>query len=387
MFNHTLDDDTTASYLNMLKRYAYNGDIYKSTSKFRKDLENLFQSGHEKFNQIYTSSYATNYALREFHTENAVVTFRPNVTALHQYKDWFGEKSNKFPSTVDKDFIINCKDLCGVNKKIDYLYLVHSATDNFDRRMGIRTTFGRKILFGNFTQRAVFVLGKTNYPSITGKIQQEAEEYKDIVQGDFMDTYHNLSLKGVVAYRWVALYCPNTRVVIKIDDDTFVNPYKIVQKIEPSLYDKPKQMWCRRYLQNKKPISRELSSKWTVDQSEFRNLSHFPITHCNGFFLIMTPDLIRPLLEAARITPFFWVDDIYLYGMLPYTVGDVNFVDIEDHVALNYTKGYECLKTNGTSCRYYCINDNVMVSNVYKRDENYFRSLWHLLTRHSLIYI
>ena len=368
-----------------LNRNIYRVDVNRSTTNLRKLIRKgmLKYSTSESLNRniykIYTTAHANNYNSHAIHpltSENAE-TIKPNSTVLQKYKLWFGNKSNIFPSTIDKDFLISSKDQCNINKKIDYLYIVHSSTDHFDRRMGIRMTFGRKLLFGNLTQRVAFVLGRSKVQSVNQKIQQEAEEYKDIVQGDFLDTYHNLTLKGVVAYRWVALYCPNIRIVIKIDDDTFVDTYKIEHELRPKMENKTKEIWCQAYGSSKKTIRRS-RTKWNVDRSEFRNLTHYPVTHCNGFFVILTPDLIRPLYESARFTPFFWIDDIYLYGMLPYTVGNVNFVYLGTSLSVNYNDGYQCIEKYGHSCQYYCVNDNRRQA---VKNETYFTTLWHLATR------
>ena len=40
-------------------------------------------------------------------------------------------------------------------------------------------------------------------------------------QGDFLDTYHNLIMKGVMAYRWLNKYCSNAKYIIKVRQTMF----------------------------------------------------------------------------------------------------------------------------------------------------------------------
>ena len=59
------------------------------------------------------------------------------------------------------------------------------------------------------------------------EIQNEHLLYGDIVQGDFVDTYRNLSLKAVVGNLWVSKFCSKAEFVVKTDDDMFVDLYEV----------------------------------------------------------------------------------------------------------------------------------------------------------------
>ena len=59
------------------------------------------------------------------------------------------------------------------------------------------------------------------------EIQNEHLLYGDIVQGDFVDTYRNLSLKAVVGNLWVSKFCSQAEFVVKTDDDMFVDLYEV----------------------------------------------------------------------------------------------------------------------------------------------------------------
>ena len=51
------------------------------------------------------------------------------------------------------------------------------------------------------------------------EIEKEAKTEGDLVQGDFMDSYHNLSYKNVMGKLWASTFCPQAEFVVKSDDD------------------------------------------------------------------------------------------------------------------------------------------------------------------------
>lgn len=62
-------------------------------------------------------------------------------------------------------------------------------------------------------------------------VEFEAEQYGDIVQEDFLDTYRNLTYKGIAALKWIDQLCPHARWVLKTDDDIFVNTFNLMRHL------------------------------------------------------------------------------------------------------------------------------------------------------------
>ena len=89
-----------------------------------------------------------------------------------------------------------------------------------------RSSWGNPDIPGVVT-KLVFLLG---YPEIERKqelLLEENQKYKDIVQGDFLDTYHNLSYKAIMGNLWVSEFCEQAEFVVKTDDDMFVDLYEV----------------------------------------------------------------------------------------------------------------------------------------------------------------
>ena len=58
------------------------------------------------------------------------------------------------------------------------------------------------------------------------RLLSEASLHGDILQADFLDSYHNLTLKSVAMLRWFSTVCPSSRgsaapprYLLKTDDD------------------------------------------------------------------------------------------------------------------------------------------------------------------------
>uniref|UniRef100_A0A8D0F928 Hexosyltransferase n=1 Tax=Strix occidentalis caurina TaxID=311401 RepID=A0A8D0F928_STROC len=60
-------------------------------------------------------------------------------------------------------------------------------------------------------------------------VEDESILYGDIIRQDFMDTYDNLTLKTIMAFRWVTEFCPNAKFLMKTDADVFINTANLVK--------------------------------------------------------------------------------------------------------------------------------------------------------------
>ena len=116
------------------------------------------------------------------------------------------------------------------NSSVYILVYVHSGPTNYQRRMVIRETWSTRTLFPDL--RLVFMIGQTLDKSIMKAIEYENEIYQDIVQEDFIDAYKNLSYKGVMALKWISTYCPQTKYVLKVDDDIVVNTFTLINHLK-----------------------------------------------------------------------------------------------------------------------------------------------------------
>ena len=110
---------------------------------------------------------------------------------------------------------------------IKLLIIVTSQVSNFNRRQTIRNTWGKmlhKQVNNDF--KTFFAVGISTDKEIMTKVKQEAELNKDIIFGDFNDTFYNLPFKVEAGFEWAYKHC-SCDFYLKSDDDVFINLPKV----------------------------------------------------------------------------------------------------------------------------------------------------------------
>ncbi|KAK3577288.1 hypothetical protein CHS0354_008380 [Potamilus streckersoni] len=218
-----------------------------------------------------------------------------------------------YPLTTNSSYMLNNKNLCHVKGELTILIMVHTAVSHFHRRQVLRETWANKELFKDINMRILFLLGRPKNESIQVLLVNESKQYQDLVQGDFIDDYHNLTHKGVLGFRWITENCRNAKFILKIDDDVYVNIFRVVEELLPIYRRHPHQIMCP--LEKNGKIFHK-NSKWAVSSDYFPDLQAYPVSYCLGPFVLIPGKFIPRLFEAAKRTPYFWVDDVYLFGIL-----------------------------------------------------------------------
>ncbi|KAL4230566.1 hypothetical protein ACF0H5_010945 [Mactra antiquata] len=254
-----------------------------------------------------------------------------------------------YPVTIHENpYNINNPKVCSDEKQLSIIVVVHSSTTHFMRRSSIRETWANYKLYQGHSLRIVFLLGMPTKSTTQTLIEHESSLHNDIIQGNFLDSYRNLTHKGVLGLRWVTENCRHARFVLKVDDDVFVNVFKVMEKIDIDFKNKTRRIWCPVRYNGTSTIQRD-KGKWMVDNNEFKNMTHFPVTYCNGFFTIISSDIIPEMYKAATVTRFFWIDDVYLFGLLPFKIGNVSHSPLMN-LNLDERKAVECFESNEKQC-------------------------------------
>ena len=74
------------------------------------------------------------------------------------------------------------------------------------------------------------IAGSTSDTKLQKSIEDENQKFGDIIQGDFVDTYHNLSYKAIMGNLWAAEFCEQAEFVVKADDDMFIDLYEVSRR-------------------------------------------------------------------------------------------------------------------------------------------------------------
>ncbi|CAN7988338.1 unnamed protein product, partial [Ixodes hexagonus] len=212
-------------------------------------------------------------------------------------------------SYLPLNYTVNVEDLCRENDSpipIGFVVIVASAPKNFQRRNAIRQTWGRD-LTSSPRNKVVFILGKSQDPTLEHLLWREYLRHSDIIQGDFVDTYSNLTIKSVAALRWGRLYCPQAFFLAKIDDDIFLNVPNFLRVLE-SL---PRNAIYGKLFNHTKPI-RDPQSPWVTSYKEYP-AEHFP-DFISGTTYVVGGDVLRLLYKTTGTLRPFRLEDVFVTG-------------------------------------------------------------------------
>lgn len=264
------------------------------------------------------------------------------------------------------------------DSKFFLLIVVCSAINNFEARQNIRETWGNtsefnynmfaamhatmnghyldkknetfnhfKDYFNNTsnysnTVRVVFLIGRSESEQHLGneskfRLKQEADQYDDLIQENFIDTYNNLTVKSVMMLKWVNKHCSDkSQFLMKCDDDTFVNVPNLLHYLIGGtipIYNATVQyhdiisykvmspanrlnllhnflmgyMFCF-----VKPVA-NISSKWYAPFYMYPG-DTYP-KYLSGASYLMSSDVIGRLYDAALNTSLFHLEDVYITGI------------------------------------------------------------------------
>ncbi|KAK6165642.1 hypothetical protein SNE40_022531 [Patella caerulea] len=284
-----------------------------------------------------------------------------NITDLFTAAD---DEMNDLLNHHNFNYILN-SEVCAQNK----LYIVafiHSATEKRKERDLIRNTWGRVKQIRGELIAAIFVLAATSNQTLQQEIETEAKAYGDMVQGEFVDSYRNLTYKHIMALSWITHNCPDVKYILKADDDTMVNLYNMVDYLHVT---KPTNrfLYCSPYYFHR-PI-RDRRDKWYVPEKDYP-FGLYP-GYCEGFAYIITPDVATRFLNVSRTMKYYWIDDLYVTGILnlqakiPFT-----------KMAIHHT--YENMKERDTTSE---VNNYMFILAKYSQMRQFWDNTWSAIVR------
>jgi len=239
------------------------------------------------------------------------------------------------------------------------VFVVKSAIPNAERRASIRQTWGYERRFSDVAVRTVFLLGSSSSHSATemAAVERESIQHGDIVQGDFIDTYYNNTIKTMMGLRWAAEMCPTSRFYMFVDDDYYVstrnllrfvrNPLNYPRYLEEPVLSLDDQADSRNHGRSLKQLIdfdlpedaklfaghvmhpaplRHKPSKWYVSLEEYP-YHLWPPYVTAGAYILSRPAL-SDLYYASYFVKRFRFDDIFL-GLVAKKV-DLELLDSEE---------------------------------------------------------
>uniref|UniRef100_A0A6P7FZH1 Hexosyltransferase n=1 Tax=Diabrotica virgifera virgifera TaxID=50390 RepID=A0A6P7FZH1_DIAVI len=288
------------------------------------------------FTIIYFTKISNNENLDQFEKKYPEI-----LVQLPKYEKLF--QMNNF------HYVLNANK-CEDSSKIQALFVITSYFGNVETRSAMRRAFPEEDL-KLINLKRVFLLGLAPNDKYTTQVSVESESkrFKDIIQGNFIEAYRNLTYKHIMGLKWAAENCFGVDFIIKMDDDTVVNVDKIPAVLKLLKVPKSKHFIAGYVLRNMVPI-REPANKWYVTQKEYA-LSYYP-TFVSGWFYITTPKTANELVKVSQISQYFWIDDTFITGILAQKLKIKHF-DISKYYA-EHSEYMECclddIRSKNLSC-------------------------------------
>ncbi|KAM8962407.1 beta-1,3-galactosyltransferase 5-like [Pelodytes ibericus] len=189
------------------------------------------------------------------------------------------------------------------------IILVTSHPGHKEPRRAIRKTWAERSSRDVYRWQVFFLIGRTLDIELDWYIHKEQADHGDLLMGNYLDTYQNLTLKVMHGMKWAADRC-HPHYILKTDDDCFINTIHL-----PALLTKHSPAHTALYIgsvfsREKRVVIRDPTSKWYVSQHEFQPDLYPP--YASGVGYILSVDAVTLILSMAEVIPPIPVEDAYI---------------------------------------------------------------------------
>ncbi|XP_045170411.2 beta-1,3-galactosyltransferase 5-like [Mercenaria mercenaria] len=187
-----------------------------------------------------------------------------------------------------------------------------------------------------FEFRVAFIFGNGYSGEENALLKAEKEVYGDIIQGDFIDNFKNITRKILFGLKWVTEYCPTARYIMKTNVDTFAHIPKLFNKIQAYNDSFGGKIFCRLHENTVPSKEGELQFVKTTNR-----LQYYP-PYCDGAVYVISGDAVQRLVRASGRMPYIPLEDIYTTGILA-RMAKVNRINILPKLNLKNIPEWECI--------------------------------------------
>ncbi|KAM4770704.1 lactosylceramide 1,3-N-acetyl-beta-D-glucosaminyltransferase [Rhinophrynus dorsalis] len=275
-----------------------------------------------QFMQILTTCFVVSLMLLWVQDDNSFVnhiksySYRYLINSYDFVNESLSIVRDKSDSAFSYKYLINNKDKC---KKEDVLLLlfVKTSPENRRRRDAIRNTWGNEDYIRSQYDaniKVIFALGVDADPIKSQLLQKnlitENKIYQDLVQQDFLDTFHNLTLKLLLQFGWVNSYCPRAKFIMSADDDIFIHTPNLVSYLKTMDLIGVQDFWIGRVHRGSPPV-RNRNSKYYVPYEMYQWTSYPDYTA--GAAYVVSRDVAAKVYEASQtLNTSLYIDDVFM---------------------------------------------------------------------------
>lgn len=212
---------------------------------------------------------------------------------------------------------------CHTNKTLRLITIILTKVDHFSRRQELRKEWVRSTFrmtsdfISAHSWAYVFVVGRPKgndkeATKIMNYIDIENCHYKDVLFVDVLEDYYNLTWKKMAALDYLIESDINFEVLLKTDDDAFVNIQLILEWLTSVLsqaYPTAEHpFYAGRCLLSVGPI-RDPQNKWYVSPEDYPFDTYPP--YCSGAGYFLSRGLIEAMLQLCDLKKSFRMEDVH----------------------------------------------------------------------------
>ncbi|NXO68323.1 B3GN5 glucosaminyltransferase, partial [Phainopepla nitens] len=247
----------------------------------------------------HMKSYSYRYLINSYHFVNDSLSIsRDNLNRVSSYQ-----------------YLINHREKCQ-QQDVLLLLFVKTSPENGHRRDAIRQTWGNEKYVRsqlNANIKTLFALGRPAdhlQKTWQKELEFEDQKYRDLIQQDFLDTFHNLTLKLLLQFSWVKAYCPHARFIMSADDDIFIHMPNLIAYLQGLTQMGAQDLWIGRVHRGSPPV-RDKSSKYYVPYEMYPWPSYPDYTA--GAAYVVSNDVAAKVYEASlTLNTSLYIDDVFM---------------------------------------------------------------------------
>ena len=247
--------------------------------------------------------------------------FTPIVPAYPFEKDQTGVNSLLTKENFKKIFeppLLGGERRCSDSTKI--LVAINSAAANSPQRQAIRETWSQFVRESN--QTSLFFVSIPSDRNLRRQILLENQKHQDIVLFSIQDSYYLLTFKILALLNWANINCPKLAFLLKCDDDFYLDWPNLFEYIAEK--NSTDMLYGR--VNTYTSVHRNVLSRWFMPESDYP-ASDYPV-YLSGSPLFVSYNLLSKLLEVAgRVKPFY-IDDVWITGILREQIPEAKMVAI-----------------------------------------------------------
>ena len=259
---------------------------------------------------------------------------------------------------------------------------VYSKPSDFLFRETVRTTWGQQSALREANAQLVFPIGLTSDVQVTSQIQNESIANGDIMQGNFVDNYTNLTYKGMMMVQSFARQFNQPEHLLKLDSDVFPH----LSLLNEMLLSQPPSdmlLLCKFHWRSLVLRSGGPCGKWCIPVDDYPNKLYPP--YCWGSFYVMSRALVSEINRQQSRVPAWWVSDVHLTGHLPLRIEqqtltnkrEIHRMDVKEFTESSTDKVFERLRQSPHRLMFGLVgstNDTVRAWSVLREVDNTLQS-------------